>query len=392
MRNRIAIIIYANPDYYPPVMNAVEILSQEFNLTLICRNQEKSLNIYPGNVKIYRLGKLKNAYQKQNQSLISKINEFFSFILKTLFLVHKHNCKFIYSYDMYGLVVSFFASRFIRRIPLLYHNLDLIALKEINGFGYIIKWLELKFSHFVDKIIFCDINRARLFKEETGIKDLPEIMMNTPLKRSVLPENKLKEVLKNRGFNPELKVVLYQGTIGNGKALLEVLRSLPYWPEDTVLVLLGYMYRDFAMVFFKEAKSMNLNKRIIYIPAVPYKELFNYTVGAYLGLALYSSFELNWRFVAGASNKIFEYISMGIPPIVNDSIYFREIFSDSMVYFADPFSYQDIARIINLALNDYSGYFKKSSNCRKAHLEKFNYQIQFQNILEFISKKLKNRK
>ncbi|MCM8757993.1 MAG: hypothetical protein NC903_02905, partial [Candidatus Omnitrophica bacterium] len=287
MKGSIAIIIYANPDYYPPIMNAIEILSNYFKLVVICRNQDKPLNIYPKDVKIYRLGKSKNAYYKQNQSLISKINEFFSFILKTVFLVYRHNCKFIYSYDMYGLVAGFFASRFIKKISLLYHNLDFLALKESKGFSYLVKFLELKLAPLADKIVFCDLNRARYLKKETTLKYLPEVIMNTPLRKDNLPQNKLKDILKKRGFSSELKVILYQGTIGEGKALSEVLKSMPYWPKDTILVLLGYLYRDFAKVFFKEAKSMNLNKRIVYIPAVPYKELFNYTTGAYLGLGLY---------------------------------------------------------------------------------------------------------
>jgi len=389
MNCRIAIVIYANPDHYPPIINAITILSKEFDILLICRNQEKSFISYPKNIKVYRLGKLETAEQKQNQNLFLKVKEYILFILKTVFLVNRYKCKFIYAYDMHGFVAGFFASRFIKKIPLIYHNLDLVDLKQQRIISYIVKYLELKLANITEKIVFCDFHRAKYFQKEAKLNKLPLIVMNVPLRKNDLPENKLKDILRKKSYDTDNKVILYQGKIGDGKALEEVLKSMPLWPKNTVLVLMGYLDRDFAEKFFKQAYLLKVNQRVIYLDAIPYLDIFHYTVGAYLGLGLYNSFHPNWVYVAGASNKIFEYISMGIPPIVNDSVYFRDIFDESFVYFANPFSSEDIARVINLAINNYSEYQKKSFLCRKLHLEKFNYELQFKPILEFMKDKIK---
>jgi glycosyltransferase involved in cell wall biosynthesis len=390
MNSKIAIVIYANPDHYPPIINAITILSKEFDILLICRNQDKPFISYPENIKVYRLGKLETAEQKQNQNLFLKIKEYILFILKTIFLVNRYKCKLIYAYDMYGLVAGFFASKFIKKIPLVYHNLDMLVSKGKMSINYIVKYLELKLAHFAEKIVFCDINRAKHFQNEAKLNKLPHIVMNTPLKKDTLAKNKLKDILEKRSYSTNTKVILYQGRIGEGKALWEVLKSINLWPGNTVLLLMGYLDRDFAKKFFRQTRLLKVDQRIIYLGFISYKEIFNYTVGAYLGLGLYDSLEPNWVYVAGASNKIFEYISMGIPPIVNDSVYFRDIFDESFVYFANPFSSEDIARVINLAVSDYSGYQKKASLCRKLHLEKFNYEFQFKPILEFIKSKIKS--
>jgi hypothetical protein len=52
---------------------------------------------------------------------------------------------------------------------------------------------------------------------------------------------------------------------------------------------------------------------------LPYEELFQYTVNAYLGLALYKPYNFGQLFNCGASNKIFEYLALGVPVVTNDS-------------------------------------------------------------------------
>lgn len=385
-RNCIGMVIYANPDYYPPVISAIQLLAREFNLVVICRNQEQPQLTYPDNVRLYRLGKLKTARQKETQSLVIKFLEYITFVVRTIFYIRFYNCRLIYSYDMHGFITGFLANRFGKRKPLIYHNFDLCELEKIDGLTYIIKYLELVMARYADKVILPDINRAKFFKKEAKLTKLPDIVMNAPLRIDRLPYNNLEEILKAKGFNLDTKVVLYQGAINESRSLLDVLESMIFWPKNTVLVLSGYVYENFMKEFYKEAKRLNLNGRIILLPPVPYTQISSHTMGAYLGLALYKPLNINLIFNAGASNKIFEYISLGIPVITNDSPYFREVLDSSFAYFAKPDSVEDIARAINLALSDVEEYRRKSQAARQAHLTKFNYEVQFNPVFEYIKK------
>lgn len=383
-KKKIGIVIYANPDYYPPLINTIQILAKEFDLVIICRNQDKPQAAYPDNVRLYRLGKFKTSRGKEAQNLLLKVLEYLSFTIKAIFYLQAYYCRIIYSCGMYGLVASFLAGRFGKRIPLIYHNFDLEELKKQQGLSYIIKYFEPRLARYADKVVLPDINRAKFFHKEARLNKLPDIVMNTPLCVEHLPPGRLKEILKARGIARDTKVVLYQGTINQARSLLEVIQSMVFWPKDTILALIGEVSGDFIALADHAAERLGLKGRIQYLAAVSYSELLNYTAGAYLGLALYKPVNINQLFNAGASNKLFEYLSLGIPAITNDSDYFREVLDSSVAYFARPDCIEDIARAVNSAVSDIEEYKRKSRSARIAHLTKFNYQVQFRPILEYI--------
>lgn len=391
MKERIAVVIYANPDYYPPVMNAVSVLKNNFNLAVIARNQDKQEISYSGDVKIYRLGKPKTAKEKEIQHWILKTCEYAAFVARTAYYVRFLRCKLIYTYDIHGFLAGFIASRIGRKIPIFYHNLDMRDVEEKKRLSYAFKYLEAWLCRYSDRIIFSDINRARYFQKRANLKKIPDVVMNAPLLKEQLPPNRLTEILKARGFDIDTKVVLYQGAIHDTAAIPEVMRSMVFWPVNTVLVMSGYVYSDFSKDFYREAEARKVLDRIIYLPYPPYPQIFSYTAGAYVGLALYKPVSLNRIFVAGASNKIFEYLSMGIPVITNDSPYFREVLDSSYAYFINPESIEEISGIINSVFSELQEYRRKSQAARQIHIAKFNYEAQFNPICESVKEIVKKK-
>lgn len=388
----IALVMYAHLEHYPPVINAINILAKDFDLLVFCRHQGYPELGYPSNVKLFRLGKLQSCRKKELQHPCLKIAEYLSFCMKVIFYIRFYRCQLIYSYDMHGLASGFFASRLGKKLHLVYHNHDLVILTSAKGLSYVIKRLEVYLARHADKIVFPDINRARFFQEEAKLAKFPDIVINASLRQGELPPNRLTEALKENGLNPVVKPILYQGTIGEGAALINVVQSMAFWPENTVLVLCGHVFPDYLEKMLKVARGLNLDKRIIQIPWVDYPQLRCYTVGAYLGLALFRPLDINRHFAAGASNKIYEYMALGIPVLVNDTPSFREALDDSMVYFCNAESPDSIAQTVNLAITDKETYLGKSRSCRQAHLTRLNYEIQFQPIVEYLKGCLLNRK
>ena len=383
-KNKIGIVIYANPDEYPPTVSAVNILSREFDIIIICRNQNKTEVSYPDNVGLYRLGKLKTSREKESQGRAIKVFEYAMFVLRAIFYLRFYGCKVIYSYDMHGFIAGFFASRLGKRIALVYHNHDLYELEGAKGSSRIVKRLELRFARFADKIVFPDANRAKLFQEEAKLKILPDIAINAPQVIKRLPFNRLKELLLSKGINEDVKVVLYQGEISESHAVLEVIKSMPVWLDNAILLLAGRIRKDFYVEVSNLAETLKLRKRVLIMPFISYSKIFSYTVGAYIGLAFYKAQDINKVFNAGASNKIFEYLAMGVPTITNDSPYLRNLLESSYVYFAKPDYAEDIGRVIKVAFLDGEGYMRKRIAARNAHLDRFNYEEQFGPVIEYI--------
>jgi glycosyltransferase involved in cell wall biosynthesis len=249
---------------------------------------------------------------------------------------------------------------------------------------YLVKYCELRFTRYADKIVFPDVNRARLFYCQAKLTELPIVAANAPLRINQLPSNRLRDILAEKGIALDTKVILYQGAINDDHSILEVIKSMALWSKYAALVLLGYVSKDFLKDVYNITDSLKLDNRVIYLAPVPYSELFSYTAGAHLGLALYKPTTANQKFNAGASNKIFEYLSLGIPVVTTDSPYFKQVIDSSVAYFAKPGSVEDIARAINLALSNEEEYRQKSLVARQLHLAKFNYEVQFKPVLQYI--------
>ena len=392
VREKIGIVIYANPDHYPPIISIVQLLSRAYDIIILCRNQGEEEYAYPNNVTLYRLGKLKTPREKEAQNPLIRFLEFLFFNVCTIFLLSFHCCRLVYSFDSYGLVPGFIASRLPRRKPLLYHHLDFWGVRYGVCLGGFITHLEKSLSRYAEIIVFPDINRAKLFQKMTGIARMPEIVMNTPLLQTQLPTNTLEEFLKSKGLSAKTKIILYQGSISEGNSLSETLRSMRYWPEDAVFVLGGRIYEQFMVKFKNEIEKLQLSDRIFLLPLVSHEKIFSYTVGASVGLALYNYPDINRVFVVGASNKIFIYLSMGVPVIVNDTPNFRSVLDSSVAYFVDPNSPAAIAGAINSAFYDQETYRRKSQAARLKHLETFNYEHQFLPVLEYIKNTVKPAK
>jgi len=381
----IGLIIYGNPSRFPPLLNAIGILSKDFKVLLICRNIGNMDFLCPGGVILHCLGKNGSFRKKETQSVFRKIIEFLFFIIKACFLIRKYRCRLIYSFDMHGFVAGFFASRIGRILPLVYHNLDLSRKRDLRMASFWVKIIELRIARFADKAVFPNFKRAKLFKKMAKLQGFPWIVMNAPRRIEVLPENNLLSLLQKNNFSLNSKVVLYQGSITADRFPLEVLESILSWPEDVILLLIG----DYCVVNFKRTlkhkiKEYKLEQRVLHIPFVAYEHLFSLTVGAFLGLALFKGEDINLKFLVGASNKIFEYFACGVPPLVLDCSDMRSLFDESWVYFTKTCSPEDIAKVVNMVYSDPEGHKRKSQLCRRAHLEKFNFEIQFKPVIEYL--------
>lgn len=118
---------------------------------------------------------------------------------------------------------------------------------------------------------------------------------------------------KYEGTLPE-KFVLYQGALNLGRGIELMIDSVPYFPEDLHLVIVGD--GDVATELNMQAERSKHKYRIHFTGRQTPAKVSSITKRAILGLSLEEDLGFNYR--AALPNKIFSYLHAEIPCICSD--------------------------------------------------------------------------
>lgn len=149
---------------------------------------------------------------------------------------------------------------------------------------------------------------AEVFEDEYDIK--PGVLMNLPLhSRSDLLEAKVDLP----AHFVAKKIIIYQGAVNVGRGLEQMIDALPLLP-DYVLLIVGD--GDILRELKDRVQKADLKENVIFTGRMDMKELPALTALATVGMSLEQDLGLNYRLAL--PNKLFDYMSAGIPVIVSD--------------------------------------------------------------------------
>jgi glycosyltransferase involved in cell wall biosynthesis len=210
--------------------------------------------------------------------------------------------------DLDTLLPNYIISK-LRSIPLVYDSHEYFTgVPEIQK-RPVVKWV----WSAIEKAIFPDLNYvmtvsnsiALQYEKEYFIR--PLVIMNAgvntdhikPYSRAEigLPENDLLLIIHGTGINADR----------GGKELLEALKTI----DGVSLLIVGS--GDTIPELKEIATDKNLSVKVRFIQTVPWEELIRYLKMADTGLSLDKDTNLNYKF--SLPNKLFDYISAGIPVI-----------------------------------------------------------------------------
>jgi|GEM_PF-1859293 len=371
-------IIYGNPDYFPPMINAAAVLFEKgIGQEIIC-NKYYSKRFppheveYPPNTRVKRLG--------TNSSLT-----WCNYILFVAHALRHANSKaaFFVGYDMHGfLVARLLATRFRR--PLVYHSHDFVENgRKLTAGQWIVKTFEQKFARTADLIIVPDPNRADFMEQELRLRQRPLVVANAALKRPDKSSHALTNALAERGKQFS-KIVFRQGYIANGHGIKQTLHSLCFWIDATWgFVIMGPGDESYFQELRQLASDLGVENQFEILPAVGYRNVADYTVGASLGHGLYDPIHINNRFITAASNKIMEYMAASLPVLLSDTPSNKAIidrYQNGLL--AQDNSPRSIADAVNTILGDSARAKQMGLGSSKAFTEKFNYSQQYAPAIE----------
>lgn len=206
-----------------------------------------------------------------------------------------------------------------KRRKLLYESRELYTeMLTLNGRPFVKKiWqiLENRLIHRADAIVTINLPIATELARRYSIAEPPVVL-------NVAPKNQQMDAIDLRKeYKLDCKhILIYQGILRPGQGIIRAIDLIANLP-DTGLVIVG----DGPMRGEIELKmnELKINNRIRLTGMINPDMLASYTKGADAGLLLMEAEALNNRLAL--PQKIFQYISAGVPPIVTPLPCLREI-------------------------------------------------------------------
>jgi glycosyltransferase involved in cell wall biosynthesis len=378
-------VIYGNPNYHPPTINAVRIMSERFAVKVVCRNDAGPTADWPPTAAIERVGELTTADESFGASAWRKLSWYRRFVRRVGAAIAETGPALIYAYDPIGFAASIAAMSKLRaQIPVVFHCHDTPAL----GWPRIMSlqdWIfRYALRHTGDAVftIFPSKYRAPIWLDKARDPRAPMIVPNGAA-REFYPSREDWKALARRRW--ESKRVLYLGSMSSENGQPQALRALAALPDAVKLDVVGFGTAEFRHRLSELAASLSLQPRVSISDWVPDPERVRRAEQAAVGLVLYRAVNPNWEHSGPSPNKLFEYAAWGLPVVVPDRKSFREFFAnDEWVTYADPEDPAAIARAIEFILADCERYIAMSLAARAAHETKYNYEQVFAPVLERI--------
>ncbi|MCA1832140.1 MAG: glycosyltransferase [Actinomycetota bacterium] len=222
---------------------------------------------------------------------------------------------------------------------------------------------------------------AREMQSRYGI-DLPEVILNCPRLSDTTAAVEPSASPINAHRKPGERIILFHGSLSPWRGLEQVLHALTMLPQEYRLVILGH--GSFRETLESLATELGVADRVTFLQSVPPSELPDWLAGADLGLIPYQRKGRNHEY--STPNKLFEYMHLGIPVLVNDLPEIRRIVTEidygAIVDCSDP---SEIAKGIQDVLSDPVRYAQMRSNAR-AGAERYSWESQEHKVLAALPK------
>lgn len=228
-----------------------------------------------------------------------------------------------------GLLLSCYAieSAGAQGVHLIYYNLELMQHDSSMGpRGHLLKDVEITCSRRCDFTVLPDENRGKIFAkangiEEAKIKYLPISTFGNPIARKSRYFTDLFNIPDDK------KIILYAGNIIPWAMCREIVESVDKWPSDCVLVMHTWRKDIASDDYYRELVNIADPDRVYFsTEPVAYERLPEALSSADVGLLFYKAIDANFTEIGSSSNKLAQYVRVGLPVISNDLPSIREVF------------------------------------------------------------------
>lgn len=300
--------IYYHPEAYPPTLNAMEELSGVFDsITIIHRPHLQGSWRYPRNVKAVPSGTPMTARQQEQSGKFHKALFFLRFTWDLLVYCRKARPEVVLLYDAHALFSYSLIRPFLKKHILWYHNHDICEKHRESK--YSIGW----FACGREKLMFSHIDLFTLpTKERLGYFPIERIRGEYIVVPN-FPSRAFYERFRSDKHDPSVLRLIYQGRIGEGHGIEQVIRILGSKINGKVLhlVLKGHIDDTYKNHLVKLAGANA--QYMTFHSFTAYEDVPRVASGCDVGIAIFEKKDTMNATLGTASNKVFEYAALGLP-------------------------------------------------------------------------------
>jgi glycosyltransferase involved in cell wall biosynthesis len=191
---------------------------------------------------------------------------------------------------------------------LVYYPFELFG-EQSGSVPGLLSLLERKVLRYgIDALITQNEARARVYQDERGARVVPTIVHNYKPRRDARPTGKLRALL---GLANDVRIVLYQGQLVQGRWLDRLLLAAPALPPGVQLVMMGEVFPWWTTQAASLLRDPAIGTRVSVAPWVPHAELMDYVPDADVGVIIYDDrVRNNYLCEPG---KLSDYVSGKVP-------------------------------------------------------------------------------
>ncbi|HUR00473.1 MAG TPA: glycosyltransferase [Gemmatimonadaceae bacterium] len=230
-------------------------------------------------------------------------------------------------------------------------------------------------------VVAADSHRAERVRAAVGGRVEVITVMNCPRLLTTIPESRLLLLIRQRGIEGA-PIVHYQGAVGPDHGLEVIIKSMPRWPANAILCVVGRGSESYVAGLTALAAECGVARRLVFLGKVPYDQIMSLASAATIGITILDTTRDNWKYAAGASNKRFEYAALGIPQVTNRGPGIDELFVDTGIALtADHTSAESVGRKVLYYLEHPEARSVAGARARQLHLSAYNYENEFAPVL-----------
>ena len=317
MKQKIIMYVFNDITTDARVLRAADALSVDFDLSLI--STQKGKDILDGKYKNILVGGHYNGFLGIFESVLAAYR-----------VIRKQKPEMVYCHDYYSAILAYFLiiSNYSGKIIYDAHEL-MIPEKGQNdrrlNFFY---WFEKHIIKKVNLIICASDERGEIMKKHYGLPESPFVVPNISQLQVNDNDCDVKVLLDSLShyFSDSKYALVYAGVVSGSRCLDELLDTAISLSDRCKLLIIG---KGDALESLKMKAGSHPELLTAFTGSVPYKCLGALLSRCDIGFLYYPVNTLNNIYCA--SNKVFEYASVGLPIIANENPTVKNILTESQI-------------------------------------------------------------